>query len=206
VVGPQRDRKAVALIDERLHSTLERSHRALSFGEPSSNLNLEVGDLVSYVRDSSKDITRQKAYTEPVRVVKHDRVVHHQLEVRGGRHGRIDSTRDVRCLHPRLPHSIASGDRRTKANLVAPAHHAHSRGYRQVEKVVWHPSIVVQDGETSPDEALDPPLPLHVDVVGTVHMTSVTFVRTPRRAGDAGPSTRVLAVLKAKVRGCFYPT
>lgn len=34
---------------------------------------------------------------------------------------------------------------------------------------MWHPSIVVQDGETSPDEALDPPLPLHVHVVGTVH-------------------------------------
>ena len=80
VVGPQRDREAVTLVDARLHARIERGHRALGFGEPLSKLDLELGDLLRRVRDAGEDVARQQAQREPVRVVKHDRIVDRQAE------------------------------------------------------------------------------------------------------------------------------
>jgi hypothetical protein len=60
IVGPQRDREAVTHVDARLHSRLKRSHRAIGFGEPPSDLNLELcACLMRHVRDPSKNVTRQ---------------------------------------------------------------------------------------------------------------------------------------------------
>ena len=80
VVGPQRDHEAVTLVDARLHSRLERSHGALGFGEPLRKLDLELRDLLRRRCDPGKDVTRQQAQREPVRVVKNDRVVDRQAE------------------------------------------------------------------------------------------------------------------------------
>jgi len=50
---------------------------------------------------------------------------------------------------------------------------------------VWHPSIVVHDGETSPDEALDPRTTFHVD---------------PDASGDrGGPGNRTSTLTAAVV-------
>ena len=80
VVGPQRDREAVTLVDARLHPRLERSHRALGFGEPLSELDFELCDLVPDRCDPGKDVARQQPQRELVRVVKNDRVVDRQVE------------------------------------------------------------------------------------------------------------------------------
>jgi hypothetical protein len=63
------------LVDARLHSGLKSSHRALGFGEPLSKVDFELRGLVRYRCDSSKDVTGQQSQSEPVRVVKNDRVV-----------------------------------------------------------------------------------------------------------------------------------
>jgi hypothetical protein len=63
------------LAGARLHSGLKSSHRALGFGEPLSKLDFELCDLMRYRRDPGKDVTRQQAQSEPVRVVKNDRLV-----------------------------------------------------------------------------------------------------------------------------------
>ena len=80
VVGPQRDHEAVTLVDARLHSRLKRSHRALGFGEPLRKLDFELCDLLPDRCDSGKDVTRQQAHRELVRVVKNDRVVDRQAK------------------------------------------------------------------------------------------------------------------------------
>ena len=50
VVGPQRDREAVTHVDARLHARLKLSHRAIGFGEPPSDLDLELGArLMRYI-------------------------------------------------------------------------------------------------------------------------------------------------------------
>ena len=81
VVDPQRDHEAVTHVDARLHSRLKRSHRAIGFGEPPSNLNFELcACLTRHVRNPSKNITRQETHSEPVRGVKNDRVIDSQIK------------------------------------------------------------------------------------------------------------------------------
>jgi len=81
VVGPQGDREAVTQVDARLHPRLKLSHRALGFGEPPSDLDLELGTrLTRYMRHPSQNVTRQQAHSEPVRVVKNNRVIDPQVK------------------------------------------------------------------------------------------------------------------------------
>jgi hypothetical protein len=81
VVGPQRDHEAVTHVDARLHPRLKRSHRAIGCGEPPRDLNFERGAcLMRHVRDPRKNVTRQEAHSEPVRVVKNDRVIDSQAK------------------------------------------------------------------------------------------------------------------------------
>ena len=68
------------LVDARLHSRLQSSHRALGSGEPLGKVDFELRRLVRERRDSSKDVTGQQSQREPVRVVKDDRVVDRQVE------------------------------------------------------------------------------------------------------------------------------
>jgi hypothetical protein len=68
-------------MDTRRHPRVESSHRARRCDEPLSKLDFEPGDLISDVRDSDKDIARQKPERELVRVVKNDGVVHGEVEI-----------------------------------------------------------------------------------------------------------------------------
>ena len=63
------------LVDARLHSRLESSHRALGLGEPLRKFDFELCDLTRRGCDPSKNVARQQAYSEPVRVVKNNRVI-----------------------------------------------------------------------------------------------------------------------------------
>jgi hypothetical protein len=63
-------------------------------------LDLELCDLMRCRCDSGKDVTRQQAHSEPVRIVKNDRVVDGQAKRRGGRHGRSQRALHLRWLHP----------------------------------------------------------------------------------------------------------
>jgi hypothetical protein len=100
VVGPQRDGEAITLINARLYSGFQSSHRAPGFGEPLGKLDLELRGLMRCRCDSGKDVTRQQAHSEPVRIVKNDRVVGGQAKRRGGRHGRSQRALKLRWLHP----------------------------------------------------------------------------------------------------------
>jgi hypothetical protein len=81
VVGPQRDREAVTYVYARLHPRLKLSHRAVGFGEPPSDLDFEIcARLMRHMRDSSKNVTRQEANSQPVRVVKNDPVIDPQVK------------------------------------------------------------------------------------------------------------------------------
>jgi hypothetical protein len=75
VVGPQRDHEAVSLVDERPDPRLKRTHRALRFGEPLRKVDFELCDLMRERCDSGKDVARQQAHRELVRVAENDRVV-----------------------------------------------------------------------------------------------------------------------------------
>jgi hypothetical protein len=76
VVRPQRDNEAISQINARLHSRIERRHGVIGFGEPASDLDLELGDSSSVnMRDPSKDITRPQAQSQSVRVVDNDGVL-----------------------------------------------------------------------------------------------------------------------------------
>jgi hypothetical protein len=82
VVGPQRDREAVTHVDARLHPRLKLGHGASGVGEPPSDLDFELGAwLMRYMRDPSKNVTRQQAHSEPVRVMKDNRVIDPQVKL-----------------------------------------------------------------------------------------------------------------------------
>jgi hypothetical protein len=81
VVGPQGDREAVTHVDAGLHPRLELGHWAIGVSEPPSDLDFELGACpVRSMRDPSKNVTRQQAHSEPVRVVKNNRVIDPQVE------------------------------------------------------------------------------------------------------------------------------
>jgi hypothetical protein len=100
VVDPQRDDEASALVDARLYPGIQRAHRALGFGEPLGEIDLELGGLMHGRRDSGNDVTRQQAHSEPVRIVKNDGVVDVQVKRRGDRYGRSQRAPNLRRLHP----------------------------------------------------------------------------------------------------------
>ena len=81
VVGPQRDYEAVTHVDARLHSRLKRSDGALGFRQSLSKLDFERSPgLMQDVCDPSNDVTGQQAQNEPVRVLKHNSVIDHQVK------------------------------------------------------------------------------------------------------------------------------
>ncbi|GAA2939575.1 hypothetical protein GCM10011428_67700 [Streptomyces violaceus] len=63
-----------------LHSRLESGHRAPGIGEPLSQLDLELCDLIRYRCHPGQDVTGQQTQSELVRVMKDDRVVGCQAE------------------------------------------------------------------------------------------------------------------------------
>jgi len=76
VVGPQRDDEAVAHVDARHHPRIERSHGAIGFGEPTSDLDFELcASPAVHVRDPSENVTGPQVKREPVRVVENDGVI-----------------------------------------------------------------------------------------------------------------------------------
>jgi len=75
VVGTQCKEEAFTFMASRLHSTLERSHRAARFCEPLSKLDFEPCDLLRHERDPRNDVTRQQAHSKLVRVLKNGRVI-----------------------------------------------------------------------------------------------------------------------------------
>jgi hypothetical protein len=87
-------------MDARLYSGFQSAHRAPGFGESLRELDLELSDLMRSRCDSGKDVTRQQAHGDPVRIVKNDRVVHGQVKLRGGRHSRSQGALNLRRLHP----------------------------------------------------------------------------------------------------------
>ena len=96
MVGPQRDREAVTHVDAGLHPRLKGSDRAVTFGEPPRDLDFELGAcLMRYMRDSSESVTRQQPYSEPVRIVKNDRVIDPQVKRRGRGPTRRHRTRNL---------------------------------------------------------------------------------------------------------------
>ena len=80
VVGPQSDDEAVTLVGARLGSWLKSSHRAIGLGEPSSKLEFELSHLLRLRCDSGKDVTREQAHSELVRVLENDRIVDRQVK------------------------------------------------------------------------------------------------------------------------------
>jgi len=79
-----------------LDPRLQLGHRAVSSGESPRNLDFELGTrLARDMRDPRKNVTRHQAHSDPIRVVKDNRVIDSQLE-RGGRgHSRGHPSRDV---------------------------------------------------------------------------------------------------------------
>jgi hypothetical protein len=79
-----------------LDPRLELSHRAIGLGESLGDLDFELGTcLMRDVRDPSKNATRLQAHSDPIRVVKDNRVIDSQVE-RGGRgHSRGHPSRNV---------------------------------------------------------------------------------------------------------------
>ena len=75
VVGPQRDRETITLVDAWLHSRLKSGRRAPGSGQPLSKSDFELCDLMLHVGHPGKHVTRQQTQSEPVRVLKNDRVV-----------------------------------------------------------------------------------------------------------------------------------
>ena len=63
-----------------LDSRLKSTHRALGFGEPLSKIDLELCGPMRSRCHPGQDVTRQQTQSEPVRVVKQDRVVNSQIK------------------------------------------------------------------------------------------------------------------------------
>ena len=80
VVGPQGDGEAIPLIDEWLDSRLESGHRASGFDQVLSELDFELGDLMLYRCHPDQNVAGQEAQSQPVRVMKDDRVADRQAE------------------------------------------------------------------------------------------------------------------------------
>jgi hypothetical protein len=75
---------------------LELGHRAVGLGESPSDLDFELGTCPRRdMRDPRENVTRRQAHSDPIRVVKDNRVIDPEAE-RGGRgHGRGHRMRNV---------------------------------------------------------------------------------------------------------------
>jgi hypothetical protein len=83
-------------VHARLDPRFELSHRAVGFGESRSDLNFELGTcLMRDRRDSRKNVTRHQAHSDPIRVVKDNRVIDSEVKRDGCGHGRGNRPRDV---------------------------------------------------------------------------------------------------------------
>ncbi len=81
VVGPERDHEAVMHVDARRDSRVECGDWALGFRESLRKLDFErCARLMHDARDANNDVTRQQAQNDPVRVVKHNRVIDRQAK------------------------------------------------------------------------------------------------------------------------------
>ena len=69
VVGPQRHREAVTLVDARLHPRLESGHGAVGSSEPLSEVDFERCNLLPCMSDPGEDIARQQTQGDLVRVL-----------------------------------------------------------------------------------------------------------------------------------------
>lgn len=96
VVPPERDGEAVTYVHAGLDPGLEPGHRAVGFGESSSDLHFELGTcLMRDERDPGKDVTWHQAHSDPIGVVQDNRVIGPETEHGGRGHGRGHRTRDV---------------------------------------------------------------------------------------------------------------
>jgi hypothetical protein len=73
-----------------------------------SNLDFEPCNLTACMCDSGKDVTREQAHREHVRVVKNDRVADCQVKRRSGRHGRSHRGPNIRCVDLHSPRCCTS--------------------------------------------------------------------------------------------------
>ena len=80
VVGPQRDHEAITLVHTWCHSRLKSGHRTPDFCEPLSKINLELCDLMRYRCHLGHNVTGQQTHSEPVRIMKNDRVIDYQIQ------------------------------------------------------------------------------------------------------------------------------
>src|SRR5438132_6220798 len=119
VVGPKRDREPVPLIDTRLHSRLKTRHGALYLSKPSSNLNFSLELLEPGECHSGKDVARQQAQSELVRIVQNPRVGDCQIQLQGDLHGCTYPTHDVWRLHLESFSPDVHTDRRMSASLAS---------------------------------------------------------------------------------------
>lgn len=62
-------------MDAWLHPRIESGHRAAGFGEPLSEVDFELCDLMRHRRHPGHDVTREQTQSDLVRVLKNDRVV-----------------------------------------------------------------------------------------------------------------------------------
>jgi hypothetical protein len=69
-----RDHEAVPLVDTRLHSGLKARHRGLDLTKPLSDLEFGLERLDPPECHSGKDVARQQAQSELVRIVKNPRL------------------------------------------------------------------------------------------------------------------------------------
>lgn len=100
VVGPERDRKAVSLVDARLDARIEHRDWRTGVGEASSHLDLEPGAVLPRPRrDSGEYIARPKVHREPVRIVQHDGTVDTQTALDGHCDACGPRPRNLRCVH-----------------------------------------------------------------------------------------------------------
>jgi len=62
------------------HPRHKSSHRAPGFREPLSKLDLELCDLMSHGCHLGHNVTGQQTHSEPVRIMKNDRVIDDQIK------------------------------------------------------------------------------------------------------------------------------
>jgi hypothetical protein len=75
VVGPERNRETVALVDVRRHPRVESSCGALGLGKPAGKLDLELGYVLRRGRDPGEGVAGQESHRELVRVLENDRII-----------------------------------------------------------------------------------------------------------------------------------
>jgi hypothetical protein len=102
VVGPQRHREVVLLLDPRLAPRIEYRQLGPRLGKAPSDLELELGAVLAGARcETSEDVTRLKVLGKPVRIAQHERVIDAQTTCGGYRPANGHCSRNLRCVHGR---------------------------------------------------------------------------------------------------------